>query len=237
MLVSSTRVEQTQTLHRICDRRGKLHLLLRTASRSLDVPYGDTFEVLDAVLVTPCSNAGCKVRVAGRVKFQSRGLLSQRIETLTITGITPAVRQWFSQVRKHAVALSRDDIGDQAAPAAGPKQADPEDQLADTVAALVDAASDHWWHSIVTSHPREAVTVHQLAERAGQAEAAVGMLRLAVVLLLAAVVGVSLLMVLQDEATGEARPITEERCWQQCGKHLLSRAADRIDTLWTMKDA
>lgn len=221
LLVSSTRVEQTQTLHRICDSSGRLHILLRTASRSLDVPYGDTFEVLDVVFVKPGAEGGCSVSVTGRVEFESRGLLSQRIESLTLTGIKPAVKEWFRQVAARAVADGESRLLE-------PNPAELDDHVAPSVQEAVEHAKSQWWEAVWSSD-KPMTSVADLAGRAGRAEEAVAKLRL-MVIGFALVLLITLVMV--SGVIPAATMMDEVECWTKCGRQLLSRTANRIDTLW-----
>jgi hypothetical protein len=102
LMVPSTRVEQTQTLWRVGNAEGRVYLVCDTVSRSLDVPYGDTFAVIERLVVSPVPDDGqCRVRVGVLVSFQKRGLLSSRIESAAIAGVTADLGAWMDRLRAH----------------------------------------------------------------------------------------------------------------------------------------
>ncbi|KAA0151473.1 hypothetical protein FNF31_06817 [Cafeteria roenbergensis] len=123
--VPSTRVEQRHSLWRLAGEEGHLRLVLVIATRSLDVPYGDTFVIVETWLVEPAAGeagggggggqAGggeaeapsrCRLRIAARVQFESRGILSGQIESMSIAGMAPTVQAWLERARAHVAAAA-----------------------------------------------------------------------------------------------------------------------------------
>lgn len=125
--VPSTRVEQRHSLWRLAGPEGRLRLVLVIATRSLDVPYGDTFVIVETWLVEPAGGAGqlqqggspgeedgvvaeerarCRLRITARVQFESRGILSGQIESMSIAGMAPSVTAWLERARAHVAAAA-----------------------------------------------------------------------------------------------------------------------------------
>lgn len=122
--VPSTRVEQRHSLWRLMGPEGNLRLVLVIATRSLDVPYGDTFVIVETWMVEPAPGAAllanaqqeagggldellrCRLRITARVQFESRGILSGQIESMSIAGMAPSVQAWLERARAHVAAAA-----------------------------------------------------------------------------------------------------------------------------------
>jgi len=109
--VSSTRVEQEHTLWRVADESDAASLVLDVVTRSLDVPYGDTFVIAETTLVQPAGPGRCRVRLSVQVRFESRGLLSGQIESSAVAGMQPDVDAWSQRAVTHLAAQVAAEAG------------------------------------------------------------------------------------------------------------------------------